>query len=205
MANPSVFLIGDSISIDYGPIIEEHLLGRIDYHRKEGLDEARLNLDEPQGANGGDSARVSRYLKAKAEAGEARHDLLLVNCGLHDIKVSKETGEICITEAQYRENLSTILEISSGIAERFAWISTTPVDDVLHANRTRFGFHRTQANVDRYNAIAADVFAEVPSIDLAAFTANLGEEIFRDGVHFSKAVIEKQGIYMAGIISGMLS
>jgi GTP-binding protein HflX len=45
--------------------------------RKEGAEEALLNLDIPQGANGGDSSMVRTFLAAKAAAGGIDADLLL--------------------------------------------------------------------------------------------------------------------------------
>ena len=54
----SVFVVGDSISIQYGPFLEQMLSGRIAYARKGSEDatmaEALRNLDIPVGANGGD-------------------------------------------------------------------------------------------------------------------------------------------------------
>ena len=72
---------------------------------------------------------VRRYLEAWADRGEERHTWLLVNCGLHDVKVSKENGDIVISQEAYRDNLQAILAIAPTIAERFAWIRTTPIDD----------------------------------------------------------------------------
>ena len=41
-----IYIIGDSISIQYGPHLEGYLKGVMAYSRKEGVDEALLNLDE---------------------------------------------------------------------------------------------------------------------------------------------------------------
>ena len=63
-----VYVIGDSISIQYGPHLQAYLKGTMGYARKEGEEKALLNLDCPQGANGGDSSMVLSFLKARAPA-----------------------------------------------------------------------------------------------------------------------------------------
>lgn len=60
-----LYVIGDSISIQYGPYLEADFRGVMGYPRKEGEEEALLNLDIPQGANGGDSSMVHAFLAAK--------------------------------------------------------------------------------------------------------------------------------------------
>ena len=92
MSLPSCYVIGDSISIQYGPYLEAALAGTWQYARKEGDAEARLNLDIPIGANGGDSGRVLGFLSSWADSVTAPiYDLMLINCGLHDIKRAKDT------------------------------------------------------------------------------------------------------------------
>src|SRR5271169_4796096 len=87
-----VYVLGDSISIQYGPYLEKYLSGIMDYARKEGVEEALLNLDKPQGANGGDSALVLSFLQARAAAGGIDADVLLLNCGLHDLRTDPVTS-----------------------------------------------------------------------------------------------------------------
>ena len=87
------YLIGDSISLHYGPYLKEYLNGIMEYSRKEGEEEAMLNLDKPQGANGGDSSMILSFLEAKATSGGIDADVILLNCGLHDIKTTPATEE----------------------------------------------------------------------------------------------------------------
>jgi hypothetical protein len=88
-----IYVLGDSISIGSGSFLGAYLKGIIEYKRKEGEEEALLNLDKPQWANGGDSGMVLSFLKAKADSGGIDADMLLLNCGLHDIKTDPKTGE----------------------------------------------------------------------------------------------------------------
>jgi len=196
---PSCYVIGDSISLMYGPHLEAALGDRCRYFRKDGMIEAHYNLDRPQGANGGDSGMVRHFLEAWAVAENAeRYDLLAVNCGLHDIKLDRATRQFAVDIQQYRANLTRIVQMAPSLADRFAWIRTTPVDDELHAKRD-CGFDRFQKDVDAYNAAADEVMrrAGVPTIDLHAFTLSIEGDLFTDGVHFLDPVCRRQGEWMA--------
>ena len=50
-----IYVIGDSISIQYGTYLESQLKGIMEYSRKGGIEEASVNFDHKTGANGGDS------------------------------------------------------------------------------------------------------------------------------------------------------
>ena len=86
---PKVFVIGDSISIQYGPYLEQYLHGFYEYDRKRDEGFSSANLDLPAGANGGDSKMVLDYLKQRLEDPGFSPDVLLLNCGLHDIKIGR--------------------------------------------------------------------------------------------------------------------
>ncbi|MEM7108775.1 MAG: hypothetical protein AAF519_11155, partial [Bacteroidota bacterium] len=60
---PKIFVIGDSISIHYGPYLAQYLGTDFQYARKGDNGEAFKNLDIPVGANGGDSRMVLDYLR----------------------------------------------------------------------------------------------------------------------------------------------
>lgn len=200
----NIYVIGDSISIQYGPYLKSYLSGIIGYARKEGEEEAALNLDNPQGANGGDSGMVLSFLKAKACSGGIPADVLLVNCGLHDIKVNPLTGVKQISPGQYRENLEKILQQAKSMGLGVVWMRTTPCDERIHNKRPDMPFHRFAADGVAYNAIADTVMksAGIPVIDLYSFTVNLGEELYCDHVHFHEPVRMKQAAFIAGWLQG---
>ena len=100
----TVHVVGDSISIQYGPYLEKYLGRHGRYSRKE---DKIGNMELPEGANGGDSAMVLDYLRLCA-AEELHWDLLVINCGLHDIKRYNETCQINV--ADYEHNLRQIYE-----------------------------------------------------------------------------------------------
>ena len=194
-----VYVIGDSISIQYGPYLAKYMAGIMDYARKDGEAEAQLNLDRPQGANGGDSSMVLAYLKAKAATGGIDADLLLLNCGLHDIKTEPATGARQVSLADYERNLRSIITVTREMGIELAWIRTTPCDEKVH-NTPRMSFHRFAADGTAYNAVADRVMAGagVPSIDLHTLTLNLGENLYCDHVHFHEEVRAKQAAFIAG-------
>ncbi len=194
-----VYVIGDSISIHYGPYLQAYLAGTAEYARKEGSEEALLNLDRPQGANGGDSAMVLSFVEAKARSGGIDADLLLVNCGLHDIKTDPSTGKRQVPLADYEHNLRSIVQAVSAMRPKLIWIRTTPCDETIH-NHADITFHRFAADCAEYNRSADRIMHEalVPSIDLYSFTTKLGTDLYCDHVHFQDHVREKQAAYIAG-------
>ena len=200
-----LYLIGDSISLHYGPYLQAYLDGVMTYARKEGEDEALLNLDNPQGANGGDSGMVRAFLAAKVAAGDLDADLLLVNAGLHDIKTDPVTGARQVPLDQYTANLRAIVDLAETLPARLVWIRTTPCDERVH-NRPDMAFHRFAADCDAYNAAADAVMAAagVPVIDLHTFTRNLGPDLYCDHVHFHEHVREKQAAFIAGWVLGFV-
>jgi lysophospholipase L1-like esterase len=173
----------------------------MDYARKEGEEEALLNLDNPCGANGGDSSMVLSFLNGKANAGGINADLLLLNCGLHDIKTKPDTGAKQVTLEKYRENLAGIIEVVAGMkgGPRPIWIRTTPCDEAVHNQKSK-NFYRYAADCAAYNRAADEIMtaAGVPLLDLYTFTVNLGSDLYADHVHFHPHIREKQAAFIAG-------
>ncbi len=194
-----IHVIGDSISIQYGPYLKAYLEGLIEYSRKEGEDEALLNLDKPQGANGGDSSMVRTFLDAKSRSGGIDADLLLLNCGLHDIKTDPQTGQKQVPLGEYRKNLEEIIRLVSKMRPKLVWIRTTPCDEKIH-NVKQPAFHRFSSDVMEYNKAADQIMEKkgIPVIDLHGFTANLGPDLYCDHVHFHDHVRQKQAAFIAG-------
>lgn len=192
----SLYLVGDSISIDYHPLLESLLAQGYTYRRKGGLALARMNLDGVQGANGGDSACVLAHLREQLDAG-LPEAVVAVNCGLHDIKRAPDTGKIQIPPEQYRSNLHEIAERLQRAGKRMLWIRTTPLDEARHL-RCNASFHRREADLADYNRIADDVMdaAGVSRIDLHGFTSALPGELYRDHVHFHPDIIRAHAGFM---------
>lgn len=194
-----IYVIGDSISMQYGPYLETYLQGKMSYARKTEAEALALDLDPPQGGNGGDSSMALAFIKAKAAASGFDADWLLLNCGLWDLRTDPRTGAKQVPLDQYRVNLREMLAVVRARGLTPIWLRTTPCDEAVHNSREA-GFHRFAADVVAYNQ-AADVIMKVhgvPVIDLYTFTLNLGDDLYCDHVHFDEPIREKQGAFIAG-------
>jgi lysophospholipase L1-like esterase len=199
-----VHVVGDSISMQYGPGLERMLAGIAAYSRKEGRSR---DLDRPEGANGGNSAMVLAYLQELAAAGQAPFALLLLNCGLHDIKIDAGGTAHQVAIDAYESNLRAIAALAPRLARRVAWARTTHVIDARH-QRLSPSFARHDADVDAYNAVADVVMraAGAHVIDLNGFTRALGgDEVFCDHVHFTEPARALQAAFLAGHIAALVS
>jgi lysophospholipase L1-like esterase len=193
----TLHVVGDSISQHYGPYLEQYLAGVFAYSRKEGLPS---QPDEPNGANGGDSSLVLRYLNAVSQR-NSHWDYLLLNCGLHDLRTDPVTQAKQVSPSAYLSNLQQIIPLARTLASRVFWVRTTPVIDAIHNTREK-SFLRFAADVEHYNSIADGVMQQhgIPQIDLFAFTHNLGEDIYLDHVHFREDVRQLQAAFIAGYL-----
>jgi lysophospholipase L1-like esterase len=194
----TLHVIGDSISLHYGPYLKAALNPEIVYSRKEGR---HGNLDVPTGANGGDSSQVLQYLEWLIGLG-FKTDVLVVNCGLHDIKRDPVSGKIQIGLPAYQENLRKIVACGRRLSQRMFWISSTPVDDEIHRAHVK-DFYRQNTDVIAYNEAARKIMTSenIPVIDLYAFTAALAKPLYCDHVHFIETVREQQWRFLAGEIA----
>jgi lysophospholipase L1-like esterase len=191
---PTLHVIGDSISIHYGPYLQTMLTGVLAYSRKTAPDGS---LDDGGAANGGDSSLVLAYLQSLHP--DQPFDVLLINCGLHDIKRDSVTDQLQTPTEQYAANLRAILVEAVRLAKRVIWVRTTPVIDERR-NRLNTIFRRFESDVEMYNASADDIMREhgVLIIDLHTFTRNLGSEVYVDHVHYTSEVRTQQAAFIAG-------
>src|SRR5437763_10538543 len=82
---PKVVLVGDSIRLGYAPLVAKRLSGK-----------ARVVSVE---ANGGDSANVLAHLDEWVI--REKPAVVHLNCGLHDLKLSKKTKRHQVSPEQY--------------------------------------------------------------------------------------------------------
>lgn len=204
LLQPKLFVIGDSISIFYGPYLKQYVEGKYLYDRKRDKGEAMRDLDNPIGANGGDSRMVVKYLKELSENNRFHADLLLVNCGLHDMKTNLQTGKQQVSLEDYRHNLDTIHQLSEKMKVRLVWVNCTPVNDSIH-NSKGVTFYRYNRDVVRYNEVADSLFAakRVPVIDMYSFSSQFPLDAFMDHVHYSIEYRKLQAAYIAGFLENL--
>ena len=202
---PSLFVLGDSISIQYGPYLEQMLQGICGYARKEEVAEGAQTPDYPAGANGGDSSMALAYLRHRFEEEGFAPNMLLLNCGLHDVKTNPKTGRTQVSLADYARNLRQILALMQQRPIKLIWVRTTAVDDARHNSRVS-EFHRFNRDVLAFNGAADEIFASAgtPIIDLNRFTANLFGEVYCDHVHFTEPVRAQQAAFIAGYTAATL-
>lgn len=148
---------------------------------------------------------VLEYLKLKAPDKTFQPDVLLLNCGLHDIKRNAETNAIQVDSISYRQNLEAICQLLKKRNIRLIWMRTTSVEDERHNARSK-AFKRYARDLDTFNAIADEVMHKhsVPIIDLYTFTKSLGSEHFVDHVHYDDSAMQMQGAYIAGFLQGQI-
>lgn len=201
LSRPKVFVIGDSISIHYGPYLNKYLDGKMEFDRKRDKGEAMVDLNTPIGANGGDSRMVLDYLKELKKDPSFQTDYLLINCGLHDIKTHRQTGKVQIITEQYRQNLDSICQLAKQMRVKMIWMNSVPVNDSVH-NAANVGFYRYNRDAVRYNAIADSLFRAngLPIIDLYSFSAKFPKEAYMDHAHYHPVYRELQAAFIAGFL-----
>ena len=196
-----VFVIGDSISIQYGPFLKNFIESKFDYDRKRDNGEAMQDLNKPVGANGGDSRMVVEYLKTLQKDKSFKADILLVNCGLHDIKTDRKTDKKVIELEVYKANLKEIFKIAKTLKLKLIWITSTPVNDEIH-NSKNVGFFRYNKDAEIYNDIAKKLFenAKIPIIDLNTFSKEFPLVAYSDHVHYKSEYSQLQAAFIAGFL-----
>ena len=196
-----IFLIGDSISIQYGPYLVQFLGDSYQYDRlrKEGIPFSRP--DTLAVANGQDSRNVWAQVQRLLSDSTFHPDLFLLNTGLHDIKFHLETHQNQVPKEEYISNLDSVFSLLASRKISTIWIRTTPVIDSIH-NREGMKFHRYASDVDAYNFSADSICQSrnIPQIDLNSFTQTFAPSHFIDHVHFDQKVREAQGAYIAGYL-----
>lgn len=199
-----IYILGDSISLHYGPYLQEYLKHGYSIIRRKDETEAYKNLDIPKGANGGNSRRIRALIKTRIAAGNFEPDILLINCGLHDIKRPDHNTACDVSINEYRDNLEAIVRMLIADGPPFAWIRTTPSHDPIHNQSAGLDFVRLSEDINNYNAVADQVMLAygIATIDLYNFTANLDtpENLYCDHVHFVETARKNQGAYLAGWI-----
>src|SRR5690242_9688534 len=107
---PRVFVVGSSLTMHFGRYLEKEVAGKFHYDRKRATDGKRAedNLDIAQGASGGDSGMVLAYLRHRREHDPIPADILLLNCGLHDLKTDPKTDAKQVPLEQFEQNLRAI-------------------------------------------------------------------------------------------------
>lgn len=197
---PGVFVLGASLTIQFGPYLEKELEGRFRYDRKRdsGGERAEDNLDIPQGASGGDSSMVLSYLQKRRLHDPIDADILLLSCGLHDIKTDPVTGQKQVPIDQFENNLREALKEAALMGLKVVWLRLTPFIEEIHNARSK-SFHRFSADADAYNAIADQVMRESGTtvIDMNPLFESLLPQSLIDHIHCDHPARQTQARFIA--------
>lgn len=199
---PRVFVIGDSISMHYGPYLEEALTGEFVYDRKRDTEEEKgwEDLDIAKGANGGNSRQVLAYLLDRRSKSPIAADVLILNCGLHDIRTDTATGAKQVPLDEYEANLTQIVHVAESMGLEVLWLNTCPVVDDIH--NVNMPWHRYDVDVVKYNKVAESVMERlgVTVVDFYKFCLKQLPDNLEDHVHFRPEARKLQGIFVANAL-----
>lgn len=200
----TLLVIGDSISMHYGPQLADFTAHCFQYGRKTGEESWLPATIREQGGNGGDSTAVLTYLLAAREADAIHADILLLNCGLHDIRSDPASGVKQVPIDQYVANLTEVVALAHMMCGQLIWVRTTPVVEAIHNAEGR-SFFRFNRDVDAYNAIADHIMTRegVLMADLHTFTTKLPGDVSADGVHFTEPVRALHAAFLAGFLDNI--
>lgn len=189
---PKVLLIGDSIRLSYAATVKQALNGQ-------------ASVVSPQ-ANAGDSSNLLRGLASILDS--ERPDVVHFNCGIHDTKRFRDTGEFQVSSAEYEANLRSIVKrIREQTDAVVLFATTTPIlDERAAVTRSDRDYELLGASVEQYNRIARKVMRElqVPVNDLhSALTGDSQQVeslIGADGVHLTAAGQRLTGLQVAQFV-----
>ncbi len=202
-SHKKLFVLGDSISMHYGSYLKDFIEPDFSYTRK-GEGEAAGDLNMGSAVNGGDSKACREYLKMLLADKSRHYDILLWNCGLHDIKTTEQGRQVELEE--YRANLEDGVQQVLAKGDIFLiWLRTTPAFEEVH-NRACPEFKRFHKDVIDYNKVADAIMRanNVPVIDLYRFTLKFGTEAVADHVHFVDEIRKLQAAFIAGSIFALV-
>jgi lysophospholipase L1-like esterase len=193
-----LFVCGDSISVGYGPTLKVTLQNQINVTHRRDLPQVFPALVKPLRGYSGPARSLLEYTAAVLNSPEYRPDILLLNCGLHDVA----RGPAGKKAEQYERDLEALFALVQGRHVTLVWVQTTP----------KAAGHRDNPEILEFNRISARVLGGrgVALIDLHAFTTALiaghGEAnvIRPDGVHFTRFACEAQGRFSASELQKIL-
>ncbi len=176
---PKVVLVGDSVCLGYAALVVDRLTGQA--------------VVLPPPANGGDSRNVLEHLVAWVV--QEQPELVHFNCGLHDLKRSRDGRQYQVPLDAYTANLTEIVRrLRAETTATLLFATTTPILDDRHARRGA-DFDRFEDDVQRYNAAAIAVMraAGMTVDDLHGIVTQAGsaELLMADGTHYTPAGYER--------------
>lgn len=143
---PRMLVIGDSISINYTPMVRERLAGQVEVHHI--------------GTNGAHTRKGLQHLDAWL--GEEPWTLIHFNWGLHDLR-NRGNGH-AVPLKEYAENLEKLADRLQQTGAHLIWASTTPVPQGSRGrnNQDAVAYNATALKIMRQKGIDVhDLYAAV--------------------------------------------
>ena len=159
--------------------------------------------------NGGDSRNLLRHLDQWVL--RERPDVVHFNCGIHDSKRSKRTGQLQVPRVEYAANLRRIVRLIRNLTDaKIVFATTTPIlDGRASAALANADYELSDERITQYNDVARKVMEElgVPIDDLHGALADpdvRSKTMAPDGVHFTREGWELLGGTVARFIAEAL-
>ena len=154
----------------------------------------RLYVVYNLGICGDTSAQLLARFSSEAQCRLRRTDrtVVLFGVGVNDAKHNTETGGYRVSLAEYRQNISSLIEEARRVTSYIACMSILPIDETKtrplpwnHAEELR------SADVDEYDAVLQDVCMKSEAPYLALRDLPWPPESFDDGLHPNTASHER--------------
>lgn len=183
-----VVLIGDSIRIGYQSFVTEDLKNLASVYGPE--------------QNGGTSENILKNIDRWIPSENL--DVIHLNCGLHDIKVEKDTDINQIPLEDYIRNLKEIFKNLKKKSKVVIWATSTIIDENSH-NKIK-PFYRFFDDLEKYNQASILVAKEfnIPVNNLYEFSENIKNLLTDDGVHFTEEGYKLLGEKVSSFIKKFL-
>lgn len=194
-ALPVVILLGDSIRMNYQQTVVAELNGKATvWSPKENCRHTEIVLEQ-----------LEKWVKGRNAS------VVHINVGLHDMFLSSSTRQPRHSLEVYKANLRAIFAKLQDLTDaKIVFALTTPVIESRQAASEGYKrVVRREADVVRYNAIAAQVAIEagIEVNDVHGLSSRVGtDDILRksDGIHLSKVGEEVIGKHVASVIENLL-
>lgn len=200
-----VLVIGDGIAQGYCKYLENFLGGEyLVVTKQDQNQDGKSNNSENSGF--GDSRTLLEYFKDQKLRDNLEYDIIIFNCGLHDIKYYWFDEKIQVEIGEYESNLRRICAVLKSCRAKIYFVNSTPVYDEIHNSTKNIllneDFVRRPNDIEKYNQIAEDVMYDnnIKIIDLYTLTKEFGYKGLRDHIHYYPEFEEKQGKYISQII-----
>lgn len=177
MTAGSVALVGDSLRIDYQPVVVEALLGVADVWGPN------VNCES------------SRHLRAALDDWVLdrldRPTIVHANAGAHDVRRTMDTDwQVQVPIDEYRDNMVTIFDrfLEHPNVELVIVATTAPVDEARH--EAAGSSNRRNSDIEAYNRVLIDAASRraLPINDLwSAIQSCPFDAISADGIHLTQA------------------